>query len=109
MFAKELAKRYGDQGIVSTSLNPGMMLVLMERCIIITYFAQPFAIPLLGNLRTDLQRHTKGLENYFINKMSYPVDPLGALTQLWAGTSPETVDYNGKVGFIVNFLSNLHT
>lgn len=26
---------------------------------------------------------------------SYPA-PMGALTQLWAGTMPETVDYNGK-------------
>ena len=26
---------------------------------------------------------------------SYPA-PFGALTQLWAGTMPETADYNGK-------------
>lgn len=27
----------------------------------------------------------------------HPVDPNGALTQLWAGTSPETEEFNGKV------------
>jgi retinol dehydrogenase 12 len=29
------------------------------------------------------------------NLILYPA-PYGALTQLWAGTSPETKDYNGK-------------
>ncbi len=27
--------------------------------------------------------------------MLFPA-PMGALTQLWVGTSPETVDFNGK-------------
>ena len=37
LFARELARRYGDQGIVSTSLNP-------------------------GNIRTELARYMKGLQ-----------------------------------------------
>ena len=87
VFSKELARRYGDQGIVSTSLNP-------------------------GNLKTDLQRHAKGLQLrmmvsrprfhrllmltiYVQHAISYEA-PLGALTQLRAGTSPEAADWNGK-------------
>ncbi|ETW78254.1 hypothetical protein HETIRDRAFT_411342 [Heterobasidion irregulare TC 32-1] len=70
VFAKELARRYGDKGIVSTSVNP-------------------------GNLKTELQRHLDPISRFLIQLVLYPV-PYGALTQLWAGTSPETVDLNGK-------------
>ncbi|KAI5115554.1 hypothetical protein M0805_001883 [Coniferiporia weirii] len=68
--ARELARRYGDQGIISISLNP-------------------------GNLKTELQRHVSSLQLRIMNLMMYPA-PLGALTQLWAGTMPETAEYNGK-------------
>ncbi|KZV61496.1 NAD(P)-binding protein [Peniophora sp. CONT] len=69
LFARELARRYGDK-IVSTSLNP-------------------------GNLKTDLQRHLPGWQQTLINLILYP-SPMGAITQLWAGTAPEAVDFNGK-------------
>lgn len=32
----------------------------------------------------------------------------GALTQLWAGTMAETVQYNGEVCDIVQFSKNVH-
>ncbi|KAH9480656.1 Short-chain dehydrogenase [Psilocybe cubensis] len=70
VLANELAARYGDQGIVSTSMNP-------------------------GNLNSELQRHLKGLEGFLVSKFLYPV-PMGALAQLYAGTSPEGVNFNGK-------------
>jgi len=70
VFSNELAKRYADQGIVSTAMNP-------------------------GNLKTELQRHVPGWLKGPLNLMLYPVEN-GALTQLWAGTSPETKDFNGK-------------
>ncbi|KAG8980276.1 hypothetical protein FRB94_011994 [Tulasnella sp. JGI-2019a] len=70
LFSNELAKRYADQGIVSTALNP-------------------------GNLQTELQRHLPSLRQRILSLLLYPA-PLGALTQLWAGTSPETKDFNGK-------------
>ncbi|TDL27094.1 NAD-binding protein [Rickenella mellea] len=69
-FARELARRYGDQGIVSTSLNP-------------------------GNLKTDLQRHVPSLLRKILDLSLYPA-PYGALTQLYAGTSPGGADLNGK-------------
>ncbi|KIM73438.1 hypothetical protein PILCRDRAFT_99322 [Piloderma croceum F 1598] len=59
VFATELARRYGDRGIVSTSVHPGAT-------------------------KTDI----------FLNDPSY-----GALPQLWAGTSPEGKDLNGKRSF----------
>ncbi|KAI0058521.1 NAD(P)-binding protein [Artomyces pyxidatus] len=67
--ARELARRYGDK-IVSTSLNP-------------------------GNLKSNLQQHLPWLQFKITQWISYDV-PLGALTQLWAGTSPEGADFNGK-------------
>jgi len=70
VFANELARRYGDKGIVSTALNP-------------------------GNLRTDLQRHLHPVVAFFINLLLYPAN-YGALTQLWVGTSSEGASLNGK-------------
>ncbi|THH10679.1 hypothetical protein EW146_g8297 [Bondarzewia mesenterica] len=87
VFAKELARRYGDKGIVSTSVNP-------------------------GNLKTELQRHMDPISRFFTNAVAYqqnlvlyPV-PYGALTQLYAGTSPESVNLNGKVRIPLPFLSS---
>jgi len=69
IFSKELAKRYADQGIVSTSLNP-------------------------GNLKTDLQRHVPSLALMVFGWMLFPA-PMGAWTSLYAATSPEAADLNG--------------
>lgn len=70
LFSNELQRRYGDQGIVSTSLNP-------------------------GNLKSDLQRHLSWTETLFITPLLYPASQ-GALTQLWAGTSAEGLNLGGK-------------
>ncbi|KAJ3485815.1 hypothetical protein NLI96_g4701 [Meripilus lineatus] len=68
--ARQVAKRYADKGIISTSVNP-------------------------GNLKTDLLRHASAIQKFFVKFMLYPA-PYGALTQLWAGTMPETINYNGQ-------------
>ncbi|RDB24292.1 hypothetical protein Hypma_008796 [Hypsizygus marmoreus] len=70
VFSKELARRYGDKGIVSISLNP-------------------------GNLKTDLQRHTPGAFMVFFGWLFSPA-PFGALTPLYAGVSPQGAELNGK-------------
>lgn len=71
MFALELARRYGDQGIISISLNP-------------------------GNLKTDLDRHAKlGVSIILWFLLLWPAT-WGAWTSLWAATSPENEDANGK-------------
>ncbi|CAK5269904.1 unnamed protein product [Mycena citricolor] len=70
VFSNELARLYGDKGIVSTSMNP-------------------------GNLRTELLRHTPSIQAKIIDLMLYPAS-YGALTQLWAGTSEEGATMNGK-------------
>jgi retinol dehydrogenase-12 len=70
LFSTELARQYGNQGIVSTALNP-------------------------GNLKSELVRHLSAAEGFLMNFMLYPV-PLGALTQLYAGTSAEGASFNGK-------------
>jgi retinol dehydrogenase 12 len=72
MFSNELARRYSNQGIVSTSLNP-------------------------GNLSTDLQRTLPKFFKAFLDAFVLYPSEMGALTQLWAGTSPEGAEMNGKV------------
>ncbi|KZV62250.1 NAD-P-binding protein [Peniophora sp. CONT] len=69
LLAREMASRYGDK-LVVTSLNP-------------------------GNLRSDLQRHLPGWQHAVVDLMLYPV-PMGALTGLWAGVSPEGANLNGE-------------
>ncbi|KEP45424.1 putative oxidoreductase, partial [Rhizoctonia solani 123E] len=70
LFSNELAKRYAEQGIISSSLNP-------------------------GNLQTDLQRHLPWLVEKILGLMLYPAS-YGALTQLWSGTMPEGETHSGK-------------
>ncbi|KDQ11790.1 hypothetical protein BOTBODRAFT_35039 [Botryobasidium botryosum FD-172 SS1] len=79
--AQELARRYGADGIVTTSLNP-------------------------GNLKTDLQRHLGSTQRRLLDIMLYPA-AMGAVTQLYAGTSPAGAEYNGKVA--VAFVVHTHT
>ncbi|KAJ7509080.1 NAD-binding protein [Mycena galericulata] len=74
LVSNELARRYGDQGIVSIALNP-------------------------GNLRSDLGRHLQGaVQIRLITWLCYPV-PLGALTSLYAGTTKEAESLNG--GYLI--------
>ncbi|KZO94649.1 NAD(P)-binding protein [Calocera viscosa TUFC12733] len=72
VFSNELAKRYGSQGIVSTAVNP-------------------------GSVRTEVNRHAAPWTKWFLETViqSAP-DPLGALTPLYAGTSPEAADLGGR-------------
>ncbi|KAJ7641842.1 NAD-binding protein [Roridomyces roridus] len=70
LFSNELARRYGQQGIVSIALHP-------------------------GNIKTDLARHSGTIQSATTNWMLYPVE-LGALTQLYAGTAPEASALGGK-------------
>jgi NAD(P)-dependent dehydrogenase (short-subunit alcohol dehydrogenase family) len=70
LFAAEVARRYGNQGIVSTALNP-------------------------GGIKTELSRYydsfSKMIGNLFFHHVSY-----GALTQLYAGTTAAGANLNGK-------------
>ncbi|KZT51967.1 NAD(P)-binding protein [Calocera cornea HHB12733] len=70
VLSKELARRYGEKGIISHALNP-------------------------GHLRTDLQRHVGGLSAKIGDMLLFDPDPLGATTQLYAGTSPQAAEVNG--------------
>lgn len=66
----ECSKRWGDDGITSTSLHP-------------------------GNLKTELVRDRTGFEKWIAGWMNHPAET-GAWTELYAGWSPEvTKDMNG--------------
>ncbi|KAG7445703.1 NAD-P-binding protein [Guyanagaster necrorhizus] len=71
LYSTEFSHRYFEAGIVCTCINP-------------------------GNLVTELQRNLKlGVKRFIIYRILYPA-PYSALTQLYAGTSPEGADFNGK-------------
>jgi retinol dehydrogenase-12 len=69
--AAEFAERYGKDGIISVSFNP-------------------------GNLRTELVRHTDSIQGWILATfVMYPAK-LGAYTELWATCSPDlTASHNG--------------
>jgi retinol dehydrogenase-12 len=75
LIANEFARRYGDAGIHFNSLDP-------------------------GGIKTNLQQHMPGLMRTLLNPMLHPAS-MGALTPLWAATSPEALDLNGK--FLIPF------
>ncbi|CAE6530740.1 unnamed protein product [Rhizoctonia solani] len=70
LFSNELAKRYGEQGIISSSVHPGV-------------------------IQSNLFRHLPALVRKIWALPFYPPSQ-GALTQLWSGTTPEGVSHNGK-------------
>ncbi|KZV86948.1 NAD(P)-binding protein [Exidia glandulosa HHB12029] len=71
MLSKEFARRLVDRGIVTNAVNP-------------------------GNLQSNLQRHQSAFLRWIMNTtLLHPVR-LGALTQLYVGTAPETAQANGK-------------
>ncbi|KAJ7628752.1 NAD(P)-binding protein [Roridomyces roridus] len=70
VFSSEFGKRYGGDGLVSTAVHPGM-------------------------LTTDIGRHYHPLKRRFIHALCHK-PPMGAVTQLWAGTAPEAASANGK-------------
>ncbi|PCH39964.1 NAD(P)-binding protein [Wolfiporia cocos MD-104 SS10] len=70
VFAAELARRYGEQELVSIAVNP-------------------------GNIRSDLNRDASAVQKFLSRILFYPTEK-GALTQLFAGTAPEAESMNGK-------------
>ncbi|KAF7290301.1 NAD-binding protein [Mycena chlorophos] len=70
LVSNELQRRYGSEGIMSVALHP-------------------------GNLKTQLGRHAGIILKIIAFLISYP-QPLGALTQLWAGTTDEGAGLGGK-------------
>jgi hypothetical protein len=105
----ELARRYGDQGLVSTSLNPGEGSSYFLRTLCVIYNT--------GNLKTEIARHwtspgqklmkllvsrrrnfsTVTTSSYFQGHLIVYPARMGALTQLYAGTTEEGAQLNGKV------------
>ncbi|OSX62496.1 hypothetical protein POSPLADRAFT_1170100 [Postia placenta MAD-698-R-SB12] len=69
--ARETAKRYADQGIISLSLDP-------------------------GSIDTEIQRTVPGIQRWLARVLVFYPASFGALTQLWAGTMPEAINHNGK-------------
>ncbi|KAI0796198.1 NAD(P)-binding protein [Abortiporus biennis] len=67
---RELARRYADKGILAIAVNP-------------------------GNIESELQRYMPKWQQFLSKAILYPVFN-GALTQLFAGTMPEAVQYNGE-------------
>ncbi|KAK0243938.1 hypothetical protein EDD85DRAFT_180695 [Armillaria nabsnona] len=71
LYSTEFSRRYREGGIVCSCVNP-------------------------GNIATELQRTLQpGVKRFLIRRILYPA-PYGALTQLYAGTSLEGADFNGK-------------
>ncbi|KAJ7656510.1 NAD(P)-binding protein [Mycena polygramma] len=72
VYAKEFARRYGNEGIVCTSVNP-------------------------GNVKdTGLNSHlTSGKESWMLWALQIHPPQWGALTQLYAGTSLDGAGFNG--------------
>lgn len=70
IIARELAKRYGDQGIISIAGNP-------------------------GDVMTDINRNKSAFYQRVTRWILYPVH-MGALCPLFAATTPEGAKYNGE-------------
>ncbi|KAF4617329.1 hypothetical protein D9613_006135 [Agrocybe pediades] len=72
VLSNELARRYGDQGIVSIALNPGNIA---------------------SDLQRDMSKFRRRATAFFFNLRDVGH---GALNSLYAGTMPEASEMNGK-------------
>ncbi|KAG8913528.1 hypothetical protein FRC02_005449 [Tulasnella sp. 418] len=88
MFSNELAKRYGDQGIISNAVNPGDIKTEIQRHVASYIQTLSVSIFVATKIRRDSSQNSPEYH-------AFPA-PMGALTQLWGGTSPDTKDYNGE-------------
>jgi|SRR5271156_4921510 len=71
LLATYIAHHYAEDGVLAFSLNP-------------------------GGIKSELQRHTGSFFQWLGNYMLFPT-PMGAINQLYAGTSPElTLKDSGK-------------
>jgi NAD(P)-dependent dehydrogenase (short-subunit alcohol dehydrogenase family) len=70
LFSNQLAKKYGDQGVISSAVHP-------------------------GPVKTDLYRDQSFITKLLVWPSLYPLS-YGVTTPLWAGTSPEGLQFNGK-------------
>ena len=67
VFAHELARRYGEQDIVSTSLTPGECSSQLLR------YHEVIPIPgPSGVIKTDLQRHLRGIKAFIVVSSGCP-------------------------------------
>ncbi|KAJ7457986.1 NAD(P)-binding protein [Mycena galericulata] len=70
VYSVEFFRRYAGDGVISTAVHPGM-------------------------LTTNIGRHLHPLKRRFIHALCHS-PPMGAVTQLWAGTAPDAASANGK-------------
>ncbi|KAF8313622.1 NAD-P-binding protein [Clavulina sp. PMI_390] len=70
IFSKALARKYGSQGIISISMNP-------------------------GGIRTELQRYTGAISLWFLQFILYDIS-YGAINPIYAATTPEALQLNGQ-------------
>ncbi|KAI0826477.1 NAD(P)-binding protein [Irpex lacteus] len=88
--AREFARRYGDQGIISISVNPGNIKSELQRNM--TKLQHFFVVSYVHNVVQDCSDMVAHFQDTLL---LYPT-PMGALTQLYAGTMPEALNYNGE-------------
>jgi NAD(P)-dependent dehydrogenase (short-subunit alcohol dehydrogenase family) len=70
LLTNELVRRYGDKGLISIAVHPGF-------------------------INTELTRYHNSILAGLTSKLALPTS-LGAVTQLFAATSPEAAELNGK-------------
>lgn len=95
LHAKEFARRYGGEGIISVVCIPGLAPCGLFRRSVMLIRVQSLNP---GNLTTDLQRHVPGWQMLIINLMLHP-PVFGAYTELFAGLSPAVTPEVNKSGW----------
>ncbi|KAI0325825.1 NAD(P)-binding protein [Cubamyces sp. BRFM 1775] len=90
LISHELAEQYGEQGIVSIAVNPGMSYLPYPNA------REAHSNAATGNVHTELTRHTTGVGTAFWNLFSHDVSK-GVVTPLFAATAPRAECLNGKL------------
>lgn len=92
MFSYELHNRFADQGILSIAIHPGNLKLDTERH---TSFGARLVSLVVCSCVIDHNTVTSLVD--WLQNPILGTSEKGALTQLWAGTMSEAVEFGGKV------------
>lgn len=85
LFARELATRYGDQGLLSFAVHPGGIMTELGR-----HLTEELIAQMMDRSRERAEKSGEAGGGFEFKSVE-----AGAATQVWAATAPELADHNG--------------
>ena len=90
LFARELARRAGPQGVLSFSVHPGAIVTELGR-----HLTEELLIEVVSDTRKRAETAAENEGRAHVEELHFKTVEAGAATQVWAATAAELADRNG--------------